>query len=73
MGVPGLDEEATRQEETFLVALDFGPDGPQPPARGKCFKQFVSGVGGISHILSCSPQGPGEMADCNQSPSLPVE
>ena len=37
----------------------FWPDGPQPPTRGECLKEFVSGVGGISHNLSCTPQGPG--------------
>ncbi|KAK0132158.1 hypothetical protein N1851_033044 [Merluccius polli] len=31
----------------------------EPPTRGECLKEFVSGVGGISHNLSCTPQGPG--------------
>ena len=26
----------------------------QPPARGECLKEFVIGVGGISHNLPCT-------------------
>jgi len=37
----------------------FGPDGPQPPARGECLKEFVTRVGGISHNFPCTPQCPG--------------
>jgi len=41
------------------VARDFGPDGPQPSIKGEQVKKFVSRVGGVSHNLSCLPQGPG--------------
>ena len=30
---------------TAVGKKGFGPDGPQPPARGQCFKKFVSRVG----------------------------
>ncbi len=43
-----------RRDETGLVAWGFGLDGPQPPARGKSLKQFMSRVGGVGHELSCS-------------------
>ena len=45
--------------KTVLVAGGFGPDGPQPPTRGKCFEQFVAGVRGVGHNLSCTPPDPG--------------
>ena len=54
-----VDEANCRWEETVFLARGFGPDGPQPPARGKCFKQFMSGVRGVGHNLSCTPPDPG--------------
>ena len=63
-------------KKTVFVAGGFGPDGPQPPARGKCFEQFVAGVRGgqpqsfLHASGSWRHTGPGEMADCSQSPSL---
>ena len=37
VGVVSLVNQAyCRGEETVLVARSFGPDGPQPPARGEC-------------------------------------
>ncbi|KAK5614887.1 hypothetical protein CRENBAI_010337 [Crenichthys baileyi] len=46
-------------EEAVFVARGFGPDGPQPPARGESLIQFVSKVGGVSCDLPCSPPSPG--------------
>ena len=37
------------------MVCGFGPDGPQLPARGEGFKQFVSGVTGIGYNLFCPP------------------
>ncbi len=34
-------------KKTVLMARGFDPDGPRPPTRGECLKQFVSGVGGV--------------------------
>lgn len=34
-----------------------GPNGAQPSARGRRFKQRVSGVGGLSHNRSCMSPG----------------
>ena len=57
---PGLvDKTSGGGEKTVHVACGFGPDGPQPPARGECLKEFVSGVGGIGHNLSSTLQSPG--------------
>ncbi|CAB1458901.1 unnamed protein product [Pleuronectes platessa] len=59
VGVPGLVDKANcSREEAGLVAGGFGPDGPQPPARGRNLKEFVTRVGRISHNLACTPQGP---------------
>jgi len=43
-----VDEANSRWEEAIFVARGFGPEGPQPPARGECLKEFVSRVGGVS-------------------------
>lgn len=52
MGVQALvDEVSCSQEETIVVTGGFGPDGPQPLATGKCFREFVSGLGVVS--LNC--------------------
>ena len=56
--VLGLIDEV-RWEKNVFVVRGFGPDGPQPPARGKCFKQFVTGLRGVGHNLSCTPPDPG--------------
>lgn len=34
-------------EKMAFVAKGLGPDELHPPARGKCFKLFVSGVGDV--------------------------
>ena len=39
----------------------FGLHRPQPLTRGQCFKEYMSGVGGIQHDLPCTPQCPGGM------------
>lgn len=60
MGFLGLnDETGSRKEKIVLVVRDFGPDGPQPPAGGEFFKQFLTGLGGVAHNLNCTPQSPG--------------
>ena len=47
MEVPVLVGEASCSEDlSVFVARDFGPDGPQTPARGEEFKKFVFMVGG---------------------------
>ena len=38
------------------------PDGPQPPTRGKCYKECVSGVGGVS--LKPTPKHRGGLRAC---------
>jgi len=35
-----VDEANSRWEEAIFVARGFGPEGPQPPARGECLKEF---------------------------------
>lgn len=49
-----VDEACSRGEETVPVSGGFGPDGPQPLARGEGLKETVSGVGGVGHNLTCT-------------------
>ena len=41
------------------MAGGFGPDGPQLPARGESLQKSVSGMGGVGHNPTCTPQSPG--------------
>ena len=44
-GAPGFVEEAScGWEEAVLMAGGFGPDGPQPPARDECLREFLLGL-----------------------------
>ena len=54
---PVKDPNCSR-EETLHVAGGFGPDGPQPPARGESLKKSVTGMGGVGHNPTCTPQSP---------------
>ena len=58
--VPGLvNDPNCREEETVHVMGGFGPDGPQPPARGEGVKKPVTRMGGVGHNPACTPQSPG--------------
>ena len=60
VGVPGsVQDPICAGEETVHVAGGFGPDGPQPPARGESVKKSVTGMGGVGHNITCMPQSPG--------------
>ena len=49
VGVPGpVKDPSYRREETVHVG-GFGPNGPQPLARGESVKKSVTGMGGVSH------------------------
>ncbi|XP_035526791.1 phospholipid phosphatase-related protein type 4-like [Morone saxatilis] len=48
---------AGRYKALFYQAGQCGSE--LPPGRGKCFKELESGVGGVSHNIACTPQGPG--------------
>ncbi|MEQ2293351.1 hypothetical protein AMECASPLE_032469 [Ameca splendens] len=73
MGDQGLVNVAScRREEAVFVARGFGPDGPQPPARGESLKLFVFSVGGVScNFLLASESWrlavPEEKEVCSQS------
>ena len=54
-GVDSCDPNCSR-EETVHVAAGFGPDGPQPPARGESLKKSVTGMGG--HNPTSTPHSP---------------
>ena len=55
LGVLSLVDEASfGWKETVLMMWGFGPDRPQPPARGEWLEQCVSRVGGIGHNIFSS-------------------
>lgn len=54
------DNATHGRKETLLVTSGlFFSWWLQPPVRGTCLKKFVSRVGGVGFIVSCSPQGSG--------------
>ena len=60
VGVPRpVKDPSCRGEETVHVVAGFGPDGPQPPARGENDKKSVTRMGGVCRNSTCTPQGPG--------------
>ena len=62
VGVPGLVKDPNcRRVETVHVAGGFGPDGLQPPARGKSVNKPVTRMGGVGHNSSYTPQSPGDV------------
>ncbi len=68
-----VHEASSRCVLTARMARGCGPDRLQLPAWGECLKKVGVWVRGVGHNLSCSPLGPGRMADCSQSLFLQVE
>ena len=59
VGLSAREQESVSVSETVHVAGGFGPDGPQPPARGDSDKKSVTGTGGVCCNPTCMSKSPG--------------